>query len=78
MTTTKTIPSASTGTKLTSQEGFIKFWAKSCLAKTRYYPKKKARKWLRDAEKKTGKKLRIYYCLNCAGYHYSSKEEKND
>jgi hypothetical protein len=47
---------------------------KMCLNKRLYVSLKEAIKVLKHREKKTKKKLRIYKCPCCKGYHLTSKE----
>lgn len=50
---------------------------KMCLFKRLYITYQEAEKTLKRRQKKTDKKLRIYKCPICKGYHLTSKEAIN-
>lgn len=48
-------------------------WVRMCLGKHRWSTIERAESKLPFIEKKFGKKMRIYYCSSCQGYHITSQ-----
>lgn len=77
MMITRITLSALIGTPLTDYV-WAKFLEKSCLCKTRYKTKKNAKHASKRLAAKIGRKVNVYQCSNCLGYHLTSKEYKNN
>lgn len=52
----------------------LKFWATSCLKKTRYPSKQCAEEAINRIHKQRDTPLYIYYCNTCMGYHLTHKK----